>query len=159
MKKIVVGIAAISLAAFSGLSVADQSEDDIAEGRAMIQAERDDIIRTELMLSEDEAAAFWPIYRTYQEETSEIMDRYAAMITDYMRRYDAGDFSEEYANELLEEFFQIKQERLDVQTKYLPQFKGALSALKVAQFFQLENKINAEIDIQLAVAVPLIDPS
>jgi hypothetical protein len=33
------------------------------------------------------------------------------------------------------------------------------SLSKVAQFFQLENKINAEIDAQLAIAIPLIDPT
>ncbi len=43
--------------------------------------------------------------------------------------------------------------------KYLPEFRGVLPALKVARLFQLENKINAEIYAQLAVVVPLIDPS
>jgi hypothetical protein len=31
-----------------------------------------------------------------------------------------------------------------------------LPALKVAQLYQLENKLNAEVDIQLAMAIPLI---
>jgi hypothetical protein len=41
----------------------------------------------------------------------------------------------------------------------LPTFKKSLPALKVARFYQLENKIEAEIDAQLALAVPLIEPA
>ena len=59
----------------------------------------------------------------------------------------------------MDNFFSIKRGLLDVQEKYLPEFRDVLPALKVARLFQLENKINAEIDAQLAVVVPLIDPS
>lgn len=85
------------------------------------------------------------------------MDRYTAMITEYMRRYDSGDLSNEYASDLMETFFGIKQELLDIKKNYLPKFKGVLPALKVARFYQLENKIEAEIDSQLALVVPLIE--
>jgi len=57
----------------------------------------------------------------------------------------------------METFFGIKQELLDIKKNYLPKFKGVLPALKVARFYQLENKIEAEIDSQLALAVPLIE--
>ncbi len=33
-----------------------------------------------------------------------------------------------------------------------------LPSLKVAHFYQLENKMNAEIDASLALVVPLMDP-
>lgn len=87
------------------------------------------------------------------------MDRYTAMITEYMGRYDRGDLSDEYASDLMETFFSIKRDLLDVKMKYLPTFKKSLPALKVARFYQLENKIEAEIDAQLALAVPLIEPA
>lgn len=87
------------------------------------------------------------------------MDRYTAMITEYMGRYDRGDLSDEYASDLMETFFSIKRDLLDVKMKYLPKFKKSLPALKVARFYQLENKIEAEIDAQLALAVPLIEPA
>ena len=81
------------------------------------------------------------------------------MIKEYVRRYDAADLSNEYADQLLATFFGIERERLDVREKYLPQFRNVLPALKVARLYQLENKISAEIDAQLALVVPLVDPS
>jgi hypothetical protein len=142
-----------------GQAVGQQMEDEVAAGRAMMRAGWDEMIREELPLTEKEAAGFWPIYEEYRDEMEKITDRYTAMVTDFVRRYDDGDFSDEYAEELLESFFGIKRELLDVRVKYIPRFKEALPALKVAQFYQLETKINAEIDAQLAYAIPLIDAS
>jgi len=152
------GIAALLLA-LPTIGHGQQGGDDVEEGRAMVQAGRAELIRSELRFTDEEAAAFWPIYEGYQAATSAIGDRYAALLTDYVDRYHRGDMNDEYAIRLLEDYFGIKQELLDVQTSYVPKFKAVLPALKVAQFFQLENKIRAEIDSQLAIAIPLIDPT
>jgi len=156
------GIAAFLIGIF-GQSQAQgsdqQTDEEVAQGRAMVQAGVDEIIREELALTADEAELFWPTYAAYRVETRALMDRYTAMITEYMRRYDSGDLSDEYASELMGTFFGIKQELLDVKLDYLPKFKKVLPALKVARFYQLENKIEAEIDAQLALAVPLIEPT
>ncbi len=152
------GIAALLLA-LPTTGFGQQAGDEVAEGRAMVQAGREELVRSELRLTDKEAAAFWPIYEVYQAESAAIGDRYVAMLTEYVDRYDRGDLSDEYAIGLLDVFFGVKRDLLDVQTNYLPKFMEALPALKVAQFYQLENKIRAEIDAQLAVVVPLIDPT
>jgi hypothetical protein len=154
MKQIIGSLASLLLltgSVFAG-EVVDEGRDRIQEGRL-------DIIRTELQLSDEEAAAFWPIYSEYRDEIDSVQDRYAAMIEEYLERYDNADLSDEYADELIETFFSIKRELLDVQAKYLPKIRAVLPALKTARLFQLENKIQAEIDERLALVVPLIDPS
>ena len=159
---IFVGIAIIIVTSFGHVQAQDsnqQADDEIAQGRAMVQAGREEIIRIELSLTEEEAKLFWPIYAAYTGDIAAIMDRYTVMLTDYVRRYDSGELSDKYASNLMETFFGIKRELLDVKMEYLPKFKEVLPALKVARFYQLENKIEAEIDAQLALAVPLIEPN
>ena len=129
---------------------------DVDEGRAMVRAGFRDVIQTELILTEQEAAAFWPLYDTYEAAVSDVMDRYSRLITGYIDRFNEGDLTNEYADELLAEYFAIRQELLDVRRDHIPQFKAVLPPLKVAQLYQLENKLNAEVDIQLAMAIPLI---
>jgi hypothetical protein len=141
------------------LSTVASANDELADGRAMIQAERQEMFRAELHMTEEEAEKFWPIYSTYREEYDGIMRRYGEMIADYVRRYDDADLSNEYADEMIETYFGIKEELLQVQQQFLPKFKDALPALKVARFYQLENRFNTEIDAQLATVVPLVDPS
>ena len=155
-----VGIALFFIAVFGQLraqGLNQQAEEEIAQGRAMVRAGFDEIIREELALTAEEGELFWPAYAAYRSETRALMDRYTAMITEYMGRYDSGDLSDEYASDLMETFLGIKQELLDIKRNYLPKFKEVLPALKVARFYQLENKIEAEIDVQLASVVPLIE--
>lgn len=157
-----VGIAALFVAASGQLQAQglnQQADEEIAQGRAMVQAGVDEMIREELALTAEEGELFWPAYAAYRSETRALMDRYTVMVTEYMGRYDSGDLSDEYASDLMETFFGIKQELLDIKRNYLPRFKEALPALKVARFYQLENKIEAEIDVQLASVVPLIESS
>jgi len=139
----------------SGAS-ADQS---VEQGRAMIREGRLEVIRSELHFTEAEGTAFWPIYGEYRDEIDAIQDRYAAMVKEYLQRYEAADLTNEYADELMATFFSTRRGRIDVQEKYLPRFRAVLPALKVARLFQLEHKISAEIDAQLALVVPLVDPS
>jgi hypothetical protein len=39
----------------------------------------------------------------------------------------------------------------------VPRFREVLPVLKVARFYQLENKMDAEIDAQLALVIPLVE--
>lgn len=140
-------------------SLGQQVNDGVAEGRAMVKAGREELVRSELQLTAEEEAAFWPVFMEYQAIYSSIMDRYTALLTDFVDRWERSDMSNEYAANLLDNYFGLKQEMLTVQKHYVPKFKAVLPALKVAQFFQIENKIRAEIDSQLAIAIPLIDPT
>jgi len=138
-------------------ALAQADVDEVERGRAMIREARLEIVRSELHLTGDESSAFWPIYGKYRNETDAIQDRYTHMIAEYIRRYDDAELSNEYADELVDTFFAIKTELLNVQKKYLPEFRKVLPALKVARLMQLENKISAELDAQLALVVPLVD--
>jgi hypothetical protein len=145
--------------AFNNSALAEVQSDEVEQGRQMIREGRLELVRTEIRLTDEEAAAFWPLYKTYRAETDAIQDRYAAMITEYIRRYDNAELTNEYADELIDTFMSIKFELLEVQKKYLPGFREVLPSLKVARLYQLENKLNAEIDAQMALVVPLVDPS
>ena len=135
---------------------AQGAQQEIDEGRAMVRAGFRGLIREEIPMTEQESAAFWPVYDEYERAVTAIMDRYSRLVSDCVDRFDRGDLSNEYANELLDEYFAIRQDLLDVRRAFIPKFKAVLPSLKVAQLYQLENKVNAEIDIQLALAIPLI---
>ena len=86
-----------------------------------------------------------------------VRDRYAAMIGGFLRAYDAGDLNDAYAEELLDEWLQYKEDLLKVQKQHVRKFRKVLPVRKVARFYQLENKMDAEVDVQLALAIPLLE--
>ncbi len=140
-------------------SAAGFAESELANARALIQAGRKEIIREDLHLTRDEAAAFWPLYEMYRGEVLAVLDRHADLITDYVQTYDDGNLTNKYADSMLGNYFEIKSDLLRIQKKYLRRYRKILPSLKVARFYQLENKMNAHIEAELALAVPLVEPN
>ena len=148
----------MTTAAFSqdeGAALVDDPE--LAQARKVLQAGREQIIREDLRLTEDEAGGFWPVYRNYVAALAVVRDRKAELVTGFMQAYRDGGVSEDYAEWLIAENFDIKKDWLQVQKKYVRKFRKVLPAVKVARFYQLENKMDAEVDAQLALVVPLVE--
>ncbi len=100
------------LAQDSELNILSKSE--LANARALIQAGREEVIREELHLTEEEEIAFWPLYEKYRREMLTVLDRHAELITDYVERYDAQELTNTYADSLINDFFDIKSDLLRV---------------------------------------------
>ncbi len=137
---------------------AANTNSEMRQARALLSAERENIVREEMRLSDDESAAFWPVYERYQADLQIVRDRYAELLTNYLDAYRAGTVSAEMANQIIDDFLQIQGELLKIKEKYLSDFRNALPARKAARFYQIENKIQLELESQLSMVVPLIDP-
>ena len=147
---------ATSAAAQGGVSGA-LTDQQLANARIMIQEGRKAIIREDLHLTAEEEAAFWPLYEDYRADLMPIQDRSVVLTANYMRKYEAGVLTDEYAEKMLADYFSIKGDLLMARKKYIRRFKKIMPMLKVTRFYQLENKMNADIDAELAFLVPLIE--
>ena len=154
---LILAVAAVSSVSAQGGGSNTPSNQELANARAMIQEGRETIIREDLRMTADEEAAFWPLYEDYRSDMMPIQDRYVALIADYVRQYESGALTDEYAEEMLDSYFDIKSDLLRKRKKYVRQFRKVLPMLKVARFYQLENKMNATIDAELALVVPLLE--
>ena len=130
----------------------------VIEARALLQEGRREIIAEELRLDDSEAEAFWSAYEDYHADIMVVRDRYVELIADYLARYDAGELDDKYAKELLDDWLKYKGDKLKVQKQHVRKFSKVLPMRKVVRFYQLENKIDAEIDAELAIFIPLMDP-
>ncbi len=130
----------------------------LSDARALLQVGRIEIIKDELRFTEDEATAFWPAYEAYQSDLMEVRNRYADLLTTYSDLYRAGTVSEEFAEKLIDDHLDIQEDLLNIKKKHLDTFRKALPTRKVTRFYQLENKIDAELAARVALVVPLIDP-
>jgi len=133
------------------------SNPGLANARAMIRESQEATIRSELRLTEAEQATFWPLYREYRADMLPIQDRYVALIAGYLQNYESGVLTDDYADELLDDYFDIKSDLLRMRKSYIRKFKRQLPTLKVARFYQLENKMSADVDAELALLVPLVE--
>lgn len=149
----------LSLAAACGASAQEELLDNpqLAAARQLLRDSRESIIREELRLTTDEEAKFWPLYELYRADIQPLGDQYVALIIDYMRHYEAADLTNEFAEKAINRYFDIRQELLRVRRSYVSRFAAILPMLKVARFYQLETKMTADVDAELALLVPLIE--
>ncbi len=123
--------------------------------RGFMSVERETMIAEELRLSEAERDSFWPLYDEYRAEIEEIQVRYANLIADYASNYGALD--DNLAERMIEEYFEVKRDTLNVREGYVGRFTGVLSIQKLARFYQIENRIDNVADLALMRQIPLTD--
>jgi hypothetical protein len=147
-------VASLPVFAQEGASVGEK----IRQTQALVQSEFRQILREEMLFTDEEAAAFWPLYERYSAEKRLINDKYLAALIEYVDRYHAGDLTDEHASRLMNTYFDVRLGILDKRRSYVPRFGEFLAPIKVMRFYQLENKVNAEVNAALALAIPLADP-
>jgi hypothetical protein len=128
--------------------------DAIEMMRSVAAVERKSLITQGMVFSGDESTAFWPVYDEYVMEKDKVNDRLIKIITDYAANYEK--MSDEFANQIIDESMDYERDMLKVKSKYLRRFDKVLSPIRLARFYQIENKIDAVKKALLAQQIPLI---
>lgn len=149
-----VSVLMILIMAVLGTSLLAQ-RDEIELTRTIIQAERQTIVAASMALTDEEAQRFWPLYREYRLDLAKNGDRRVALITTFAENYE--NLSEGTAEWMVKEFLAISKTEADVKSQWVPRFREVLSAKKLARFLQIENKLDAIINYELAAEIPLVE--
>jgi len=120
-----------------------------------IRADKKLLVAENMQLTEAEAKAFWPVYDQYQDELFLLRKRTAKLIKDYVDAY--GKMTNDAAKKLLDEYMTIETLGPKLRQAYLPKFRKALPEIKVARYYQIENKIQAAVMYELAAQIPLVE--
>ena len=113
------------------------------------------LVAASLGLTEEEGAAFWPVYRDYRNDMSKVGDRMQKLIQEFAEVWDNA--TEEQAKTMIDEMIAIRRDELKVRKSHLSKFRKVLPEVKVARFLQIENKIDAIINLGLADSIPLVE--
>jgi hypothetical protein len=132
----------------------DKPADNLDALREKLRADKRLLIAESLELTEKEAQAFWPVYNAYQSDMIAHYDRIFKLLDTYAGAYKS--MTDPVATQLLGEFLSLQKNYLNIVTSYVPKFQRVLPPKKVARLYQLENKIRALVDYQLAQEVPLV---
>jgi hypothetical protein len=132
----------------------DRPADNMKIVLEKIKADKKLLVADNMQLTEAEAKTFWPVYEQYQNELFLLRTRTLKLIKDYEGAYE--NMTNATAKKLLDEYMTIETLRLKLRQVYLPKFRKALSDVKVVRYYQIENKINAVLDYELASSIPLV---
>ena len=102
---------------------------------------------------ETEAQAFWPVYEEYQKALEKLDTLTGKLIEDYARNFQ--DMSDMVAKTIVDDHLAIEMERAKLMQSYLPKLRQVLPERKVARYYQIENKIKAVANFEIARNIPL----
>ena len=153
--------AALAVAILAGLTapvaVAQQERDAIEVIRAQIATKRQALVAENMLLTEAESEKFWPVYRDYQFKRSELADQRVANITNFRDNYQ--NMTNDQARQIVDDVVQYEEDLLKLQKRFIKEFRKVLPELKVMRFMQIERKLDAIIDFDLARVIPLTEAS
>jgi Spy/CpxP family protein refolding chaperone len=130
------------------------TEDDIAVLRQDVQTDKTEIITRNMKFTEEQAKAFWPVYRDYAHEQQAIADQRIALIKDYAENYDRIDDAQ--ALSFISRAQNLEMDILELRKKYVPKFTNAIGARQTAKFYQVDNRLSLLMNVQLASLLPII---
>ena len=126
---------------------------DVELTRASIQVRRQAIVTAAMDLAPKDADVFWPLYREYREEMAKVNDRFVRLLVGYLENYDS--LTDDAARKMLDEYLSIDRARNGVKSTFVPRFGKVIPAKQVTRFFQIDNKLDAVINAELAKLIPL----
>jgi hypothetical protein len=129
-----------------------QQQLDIAAAKAQRKA----IVSQNMYLTAAQAGKFWPLYDAYERRMDGIEDRHIREIKNYVASY--RNLTDTDANEKLDEVLAIQQARLQTQQEFVPKFRAVLPGVLVTRFFQIDSKMRAMVQCNIAQMVPLAQP-
>ena len=111
------------------------------------------VVMENMEFTEEEAAAFWPVYDKHQEELFQINQRGAKLILAYASVYQT--LTDEQAVKLVDEYYDIQDDRLTVMKKMAVDVGKVLPGKKAFRYLQVEAKLSAIGRYELAKEIPL----
>jgi Spy/CpxP family protein refolding chaperone len=140
----------------TGASAQGSVDQDVDLMRKDIRSQKKQIIAANLNLTDTEATKFWPIYDQYTAELVKINDAKYGALKEYAANYDT--LTDDHAVALTKNVLTVDQQVAQLRLKYVPIVNQVISGKKTALFFQLDRRLVMLIDLQLAAAVPMVQP-
>ena len=122
--------------------------------RADLKTQKTLIIAQNIQFTDDEAAEFWPRHSEYNVALNRLLDERLQLLNEYVGIYKT--MTDQQATALVNKVFAWEEKRTKLKRTWFKKFSKVVPAKKAAQFFQIENQLNAALDLQLAASLPLI---
>ena len=139
------------------VSVAQDGTDAYIElFRSDLRADKQAIVTYAMELSDEDSKLFWPIYKAYEAERTQLGDRLLEMIRKYP---DAVMVTgPDTIRDLAADWLKLQDDRVKLMKKYYTQVEKKISPRVAARWMQVEHRLWLLFSLQLASEVPLIQP-
>jgi hypothetical protein len=129
-------------------------EKDLALLRRDLRAEKKKLIALNVPLTDTEATKFWPAYDQYAGEMSKVYDEYYSIIKEYAANQKT--LTDAQASSMMNRWANLQVQQAQMRQRYIPIIEKVIPSRKAALFFQVDRRLYALMDLQMASQIPLI---
>lgn len=135
--------------------IPDEGEDSLEVVRAQLRMGKTAVLARSLRFSSDEQAeAFWQLYRQYQTDYAALNDKRLGIVKDYLTSYDSLD--DAGAKSIMDRSLAAQLEMVQLRQKYAKQVADKVSPLIAASFLQIDGLLQSIVDLEAKSSLPLI---
>jgi hypothetical protein len=132
------------------------SDQDIQMLRHNLRSQRRQVIASNMKLTDTEGEKFWPIYDQYIADLVKLNGTKYDLIKQYVQ--NNGVLTDTQAESAVKKWISVDQGVSELRLRYVPLFQKALSAQRTALFYLVDRRVQLMIDLQLMMALPLVEP-
>lgn len=126
----------------------------LAAMRTTYGADRQSFLASNLELSPQESAAFWPFYQEYRVAMEKLGDSLVKVVLEYADAYP--DVSDSRARKLLADYTSLEEKLAKTRATYVRRAAKIIPAAKALRWAQLEQRLDLALRLQLVGTVPLV---
>jgi len=115
------------------------------EKREKIRSLKVGFLTTELSLTPDEAAVFWPLYNAFDNKQNEIRSKKTKSLIDKMDNESFAKMNEKEAFALLAQSESYDEDLFQNRRKFISSLKGVISPIKIIKLKKAEDNFNKKL--------------
>ena len=115
------------------------------EKREKIRSLKVGFLTTELSLTPDEAAVFWPLYNAFDNKQNEIRSKKTKSLIDRIDDEAFAKMSEKEAFALLAQSESYDKDLFQNRRKFISSLKGVISPIKIIKLKKAEDNFNKKL--------------
>ena len=120
-----------------------------------LKADKKLLVAINMVLTEDEAKDFWPLYDEYQKELQTVNHELGRLVVEFAEAYVEAPIPNDTAMKIRNDVLALEEKEVQLKKTYGDKMDKVLPAWKVTRYLQIENKIRALIKFELAKRIPL----
>jgi hypothetical protein len=155
---IVLGAALLSIGARAanaqGQAPAGVTQAQLDSAKVAADDVRKQTVAANMILTDSEAKAFWPVYEKYRAEMAAI--RMKGVKALHQLATSSDSLTDANVNFITNLWLSNRMAELKLRQAYFPKFSRVLPPKKVARYFQIEHRLDLLVQMALAQEIPLI---
>jgi len=131
--------------------------ENLSYQRVAVEAKKKLQIAKNMQFTKQEDKAFWTLYSDYEKDLDGVYRDKFDLVQEFKNANASRNVTDQQANVFVDQFFEIETRKISIKQSYVEKFKAILPGKKVARFYQIDNKLDAIINHELAIKINLLE--